>query len=979
MPLPIAVLAGSAPERVDYVHDVAPMLKAHCASCHSGAEPAGNLDLTSAKSLARVIVPGQPDKSQLVIRLLGTDGNPRMPMGFAPLSDAQIGQIKSWISQGASTTGVVKPPHWAYVTPVRPPLPVVKNVKWARNPIDRFVLAKLEKEGLKPSLEAPRETLLRRVTLDLTGLNPTPSEIDAFLADKRPDAYERVVDRLLAKPQYGEHMARGWLDLARYADSDGYEKDLKRTAWKYRDWVIEAFNRNEPFDFFTIDQLAGDLLPNPSMDQLVATGFNRNTMMNLEGGVDQAEAHFNVVLDRVGTTGTVFLGSTIQCARCHDHKYDPFTQKDFYQLAAFFSNAEIDPVGSKAIGEEKWYEPQIEVPSPEQAAQRSKLRQELVAANQSLKVAAEALAPEREKWVQAAKAVPAAPLSGAVSVPAGETAKVLPDGSIRVEGENLGQAVYELTAKVPVGRTTGIRLEALPDSTLALNGPGRATSGNFILTKFEASFDGKPLPIREAAVDFTQPGYSAAATLDDDPNSGWALYGQIGKPHDAVYELASPLMTSGELKIKLSMTSSEWPQHTIGRFRLSLMEAEHPTQYAIPAEVRTLLTAGPDDPRVAAFYQTVSPTLVPLRVARDGKQTALNQLQAQIPTALVLRDKPATGPLKTNVHIRGEFLSKGAEVTACSPAFLPAMASSLPANRLGLAKWIVDPRNPLTARVEVNRLWEGVFGRGIVETSEDFGTQGSPPTHRELLDWLATEFIARKWNMKSMLKLIVTSATYRQSSVASAALMSRDPSNALLARGPRYRLEAEAIRDISLQSGGVLSLKVGGPSVFPLQPDGTWDSPYSGESWMTSNGENRFRRGIYTFWKRTAPYPSFAAFDATTRESCTVRRIRTNTPLQALAMLNDAAIMDAAHGLARRMQGTTGDDGRRLAFGFRCTTGRWPGVAERDRLVALLKKLRSRYAGDPTAAKKMKATPESAAWTMAANVLLNLDETITKE
>ncbi len=679
-----------------------------------------------------------------------------MPMGLPALSATDTDAIKAWIKAGASFDKGAPRKHWAYIAPVKPKVPELRST-WVHNPIDAFVLARLKDEHLRPSPEASRETLIRRVTLDLTGLPPTPQEVDAFVFDRRADAYDRLVDRLLASPHYGEKQAQGWLDLARYADTDGYEKDLRRTNWKYRDWVIDAFNRNLPYDQFTIDQIAGDMLPDATVDDRIATGFNRNTMFNREGGVNQQEAHFAVVEDRAETTATVWLGSTLGCARCHDHKYDPFLQRDYYKMVAFYNNTQVYPEGPQDVGEEKWFEGALSLPTPEQKSDQTRLVAKIASLQAEIKASA-----------------------------------------------------------------------------------------------------------------------------------------------------------SKEKSAELAAT-----------------------------------------------------------------QKQLDALNGQIQTALTLAEKPVSGPLTEWVRHRGEFTSRTEQVTAGTPGVLPPLKTAR-ADRLALAKWLVAKDNPLTARVEVNRLWEECFGRGIVETSEDFGTRGSPPTHPELLDWLACKFMSEDWNLKSMLRLIVTSATYRQSSDATPLLIERDPRNLLLARGPRFRLDAETIHDEALAASGLLSPKIGGPSVYPSQPEGIWDSPYSGDRWTLSQGDDRYRRGLYTFWKRTAPYPAYMAFDATSRETCTVRRIRTNTPLQALALLNDDFMMQASRALGKRMQRAGTNDPARLTEGFRFCTARRPKPAELTRLKALLVKLKTRYSERPKDAAKLGADPSDAAWVLVGNVLLNLDETITK-
>lgn len=980
---------GNGAAAINFATDILPVLKGRCESCHAGSSAAAGLDLTTAAGVKKGGVSGSlfnlkaPGSSLLLARLRGDGGKDRMPVGYAPFTPEQMDLFKRWIEAGASTE-MVQTKHWAYVKPVRPPIPAVKNKAWVRNPIDAFVLAKLEKAGLKPSPQASREMMIRRVTLDLTGLPPTPKEIDAFLADKSPQAYDKVVDRLLASSQYGARQARPWLDLARYADSDGYEKDLRRSAWKYRDWLVDAFNKNLPYDEFTVEQLAGDMLPNPTMDQLVATGFNRGTMMNLEGGVDQEEAHFNVVLDRVGTTATVWMGSTLQCARCHDHKYDPFSQKDFYKMYAFFGNSVINPRGDASIGERKFYESEISVPSPEQTARVVALEAKVASLQKAVTAKTPELAAAQADWEKAAL-IPATwdvlePLK--VSSTDGSTLTVRDDKSIFVSGVNPATDSYTVKGTVVAQGANALRIETLPEDSLAYKGPGRATSGNFILTKVVVKSRGKDVPLKSVYSDFVQQGYNIERVLAGDVNSGWAIVPATGQSHSLYVETEG--MPGGPVEVTLEFRSPQWANHNLGNFRLSTTKTAHPEALYVPPAIQRMVAkavrSDEEKAQIASYYALISPVTRPVQKELDQTRADLAAVKAEIPTTLVMRDKPAKGPLTAYVHNRGEFLNPTELVTADTPAVLPPMPSTLPKNRLGLARWMVSKDNPLTARVEANRMWELYFGRGIVETSEDFGTQGSRPSNPELLDWLATEFMARKWDMKAMTRLIVTSATYRQTSDATPLLMSKDPQNILLARGPRFRMEAEMIRDTALATAGMLNLKLGGPPVFPVQPPNVWDSPYSGEQWMESDGANKYRRGLYTFWKRTATYPAFMAFDAMSREECTVRRIRTNTPLQALEMLNDEAMMQAAKGLAKRLQSEAGAGlTARVVYGFRLTTGRRPLPAETARIEALYGKLVQRYKTDPASAKKLGKSADQAAWTMVANVLLNLDETITKE
>lgn len=994
---PYAVLlAQPGAQKVSYGRDVAPILKTHCYSCHSGAGAAAGLDLTASKGLLKggnsglAIVAGKPDSSLLMQRILGKGGKPQMPMGLPPLSADEMQTIRDWIAQGAHADSTVYR-HWAYVAPVRPKVPALKS-SWVRNPIDAFVLAKMKEAGLHPSPEASKETLIRRVSLDLTGLPPTLAEIDAFLADKRPDAYERLVDRLMASPHYGERMAREWLDLSRYADTDGFEKDLNRVAWKYRDWVIDAYNQNMSYRDFVIDQIAGDMLPNATLDDKIATGFERNTMMNLEGGVDQAEAHFEVIRDRVDTTATVFLGSTLQCAKCHDHKYDPFTQRDYYKMAAFFSNTMMHPYGDAGVGEQKWFEGSIPAPSPSQAAELARLQAEIKVLEGEVDKVDPAVYAQ---WQKDAAEPPTfvTPKPSSVASANGATLTVQEDGAILASGKSPDTDTYTITLPASSSAVYGFRIEALPDESLPSKGPGRAGNGNFVLNGVSAGYREPPRPIRTepgpsdtstvrpvfAVADYSQPDYDPSKLTLPKTDNGWAVNFQQGRPHELRIGLPGAVPAGVPVTLTLTQTS-QYPKHVLGHFRISEITSAGAGGAVPDAIAQVLKKTGrtpAEEQLVRNTFLATRADLWPVRKALASKRDALAALQSQIPTALTLEEKPDKELPFCYVRNRGQFLSPTDKVIAGTPAILPPLPPGRP-DRLALAKWLVSPTNPLTARVEVNRMWERFFGRGIVETSEDFGTRGSRPTHPELLDWLAVEFMHNGWNMKAINRLIVTSSTYRQSSAATPALEEKDPFNLLLARGPRFRMEAEMIHDAALADGGLLSLKVGGPSVMPYQPNGIWDSPYSGEQWMPSKGEDAYRRGIYTFLKRTAPYPAYLALDATSRESCTVRRIITNTPLQALELLNDKLMMQAAHGLALQMQQAAGTDAQRVALGFRICTARYPKPAEEARLQSLLAKLETRYQQDPKAVAAFGRTYRDAAFTMVGNVLLNLDETITK-
>lgn len=981
----IAQGASTKETTVSFQTDIAPIIKAHCLSCHGSDQGSGGLNLSSGKSLAKgggsgpVVVPGDPAKSVLLTRLKGLGGMPQMPLGFKPLTAAQIALVEKWILEGADTSDAGPAVHWAYQKPKRPALPPVTDKAWVKNPIDAFVLARLEKEGLSPSREADRETLIRRASLDLTGLPPTLDEIDAFLKDRSPNAYEKVVDRLLASPHYGERMARPWLDLARYADSNGYEKDERRVMWPWRDWVINAYNHNMPFDEFTVEQLAGDMLPNATQDQIVATGFNRNTMQNREGGVDQQEALFEVLIDRLSTTSTVWMGSTLACARCHDHKYDPFTQKDFYEFLAIFNNVDYEMSGDKSVGEEKLNEPTYRVITPALQAEMDAAAVELKAAQEDLARETPERAASRQAWVkQLAKPwMTPAPIA-AESL--GGTLKIEADGLVRAEGASPDKPVYTITYRPEAGTIRALRIEAVSHETLPMRGPGRSDGGNFVLSRVEAKINGRTVRLASPRASFVQGGYSVDGVLDDNAETGWAIYPSAGRNHVLIVELSEPLEVSAGDTLAITLThGSQYPQHGLGAFRIQFGDLEHASEFAVDPSVAVLCRTRPEDPALIAAFRNQSQAMEKERSRAAKAEQHVRDINAAIPTTLVMRDRPATGPLKANLHIKGAFVSKGEEVEANIPGFLSAVPIAQPVNRLSLAKWLVHRDNPLTARTQVNRFWEMFFGRGIVESTEDLGTQASPPSHPELLDWLAVEFMDKGWDTKAVIKTIVMSATYRQSSAADRSLLEQDPNNILLARGPRFRMEAEMIRDNAYSVAGILNEKVGGPSVMPSQPEGIWSSPYNGDQWKQSMGVEANRRGLYTFWKRTAPYPSFLALDATSREACTVRRIRTNTPLQALALLNDDAMMTAARGLSRRMLAEAEGSSRdRVIYGFRLCTGRPPTEAEATRLVAFFTQMKLTYGAKTDEAAKLGSSPDEAAWTMVANVLLNLDETLTK-
>jgi mono/diheme cytochrome c family protein len=1007
--------AQSPQTTVEFIRDVQPILQTHCYECH-GAKKSKNglrLDLRAAAlkggDSGVAIVAGDSEHSLLVRRIRGLDGDDQMPKDKDPLTAAQIALIRAWIDQGAvwpeqpgaAAAAAAEPQtkHWAYIKPVAAHVPEVRNTAWARNDIDRFVLARLEKEGLSPSPEAAFETLVRRVSLDLVGLPPTLAELDAALADAaangRDAAYEHVVDRLLKSPHYGERWARPWLDLARYADSHGYEKDRLRVMWKYRDWVIDAFNADMPFDRFTIEQIAGDMLPDATEAQRIASGFHRNTMLNQEGGIDVEEQRWETLVDRVNTTATVWLGSTLGCAQCHDHKYDPFTQRDYYRTLAFFENVEYTIAG-QAGGDRYANEPQISLPTPEQEARRKTLQEDLDRQNASLRAESPARTLAQTRWEQAVVAAERwwIPLTiDRFESSGGSSHERLDDRSVLVAGENPASNTYTMTARAPIAAVTAIRIEALPDARLPGGGPGRDRYGNFVLNGFSVA-TGASEPVRLTSVKVDD----GSAAIE---NFRWGIdatrdpSGRVRR--QAVFVAARPFAAAGA-PLRISIKTIAPVGQALGRFRVSVTASRSPLRVVdVSARLRpALLTPRakrtPQQAKdLAAQFRAVSPIFKPTRDRIDALQKSLRDLG--IVTAMVMKEKAAYDRPSTWVRRRGNFLDRTEQVYAAVPSFLPGLPEDVMPNRLGLARWLVDARNPLTPRVTVNRAWEQFFGRGLVETSEDFGSQGAAPSHLELLDWLAVTFVEQGWHLKRLHREIAMSAAYRQSSAVVPALAERDPYNRLLARGPRFRVEAEMVRDIALTASGLLSEKLGGPSVFPPQPDGIWQNPYSSDRWIPSTGEDRYRRGLYTFIRRTAPYPAFTTFDSTSREACTVRRVRTDTPLQALTTLNDAAFFEAARALARRMIAepaiAAGADAVhvRATHGFRLVTSRLPKPQELERIMAAYRQQLEQFRANPErAAQTIERyamagvdAPEQAAWTLVANALLNLDETITKE
>ncbi len=999
---------------IDFARDIEPILIKRCSECHGPDQQKSNLRLDSraaalkaGKSGSLALVAGQPDASELMKRITSTDNDEVMPPKGGRLTENEVVTMRQWIADGAVWPEVDVTKHWAFQRPNRPEPPKVSDARWAKNEIDRFILARLEKEGLKPQPEADRYTLARRVHLDLTGLPPTWEQVHAFVNDTSPAAYERLVDRLLASPHDGEHMARGWLDLARYADSNGYQVDLARSIWPYREWVINAFNRNQPFDQFTIDQLAGDLLANPTLEQKIATGFNRNTKINDEGGGDAEEYRVKAVKDRVATVGTAWLGLTLNCAECHTHKYDPITHDDYYQFYAFFNNTTDG--GNYSVA------PTIEVPKPDLSETISYVSSRLEQTKHALVAATNALAAEQRQWEKlAAKSGDVWKVLNLTNTysTGGSSYTNLPDGSVLGTGVNPIYDTITVHADTELKGITGVLLEVLPDPSLPKNGPGRwGASGNFILDEF--SFSAAPLHgarpaetnqfFAKATADWEQLYYRAEHAVDRNPNTGWAIGPRFGQRHFLIAELKQPVGFKRGSRLSFRFDHYHGNSHCVGRFRISVTtEKNSDALWPVPDEIRSVLATkasrrtSEQSHQLADYFATASPTIRSLGRERIRLEQRLKELTSPKSTTLVMQERTNAQPRQTYVHLRGDFLTKGKDVNAGVPAVFPPLPANQLTNRLALAKWLVDPANPLTARVTVNRFWERCFGTGLVKTSEDFGRQGETPSHPELLDWLATEFIRTGWDVKAMEKLIMMSATYRQDAATDATRLERDFYNRLLSRGPRFRMDAEMIRDQALAVSGLLNPKLGGPSVYPQQVPNLWKEigflrPEIGmDEWPVSEGPDLYRRAIYTFWRRVCTYPTFATFDAPSRDVCVSRRPRTNTPLQALAGLNEPTLLEAARAFAQRILRDGGANDRdRLTFAFRICAGREPTVQELTRLRSFLDQQLKSFRRDRTSAEtllKVSAAPlpsdtdarQLAAWMMVANVLFNLDETLTK-
>ena len=943
------VTASAEVGKIQFNESVRPLLNKHCVACHGGVKKAGGLSflarhsaLAEGKSGLHAIVPGNPDMSHLLERVVSDDPDEHMPPAEhgSALSNDEVATLRQWIAEGAEWQN-----HWAFEPPVRAPLPEVSDPDWCQTSIDRFVLNRLDEEGLKPSPQAEKATLLRRVCFDLTGLPPTIDQLDRFLADSRKDAFAHAVDELLDAPEFGERWAAMWLDLARYADSEGLGVDSRRDTWAYRDWVIDAFNRNLPFDQFTIEQLAGDLLPSPTIDQWVATAFHRQTQSNGEGGTDDEEFRVAAVLDRTSTTWEAFQGVTFGCVQCHSHPYDPIANDEFYKFTAFFNNTADADLG------DHW--PQLRVPSDRSDYARAKeLRDRAV-------VISEELTAEGRKriahtvWISpSAEEVTAFSTGNGVRMIAkGSASEFLAEGNIAAGTEY----AFEFSPPEALSSVTALRIDQMPvDEERALHTPewGGILSRISLLVKAPGAAEFVPVGLAEVVGDEADPVYDPNESLKEG-ESGFGAMSKIFQRRACVVLPMQPIQLEKGAVLQLKLRHDV---QALGAFPLVTQRG--------------------------AFSVTDQPQWTEFASAREWNKLREEFADAQrklreIPGSMVpvMQERPAHLQRETRIFNRGNWLEKGEIVGADVPAFLPPLPENVPKDRLALARWLVSRDNPLTARVAVNRFWEQLFGYGIVLTLEDFGAAGEKPSHPELLDWLALHFRDDlQWNVKALLRDIVTSAAYQQTAAASASLHERDPQNRLFARGPRKRVKAEMVRDFALAASGQLTRKQHGAPVRPPIPDGVW-KPFAADPWEAAEDAERYRRSIYVYWKRSIPFPAFSTFDAPSRELCNQRRLPSNTPLQALVTLNDPVFVEAANALAERMSAHSPDLERQMCFGYRACTSHEPDAPRMAELVKLHSRLIEAYRNDKPEGitNYNEATLRS-----VATVLLNLDESLTK-
>ncbi len=981
-------LHAASTSSIDFNRDIRPLLADNCYQCHGpdAAKRKAGLRLDQREGvLAKLesgdvaVVPGKPAESKLLRMVASEKDDERMPPAKTGkrLSPEQIALLSRWVGEGAPWKS-----HWSYIAPERPSLPSVKDSRWPRNEIDRFVLARVEKEGLQPSAEADKRTLARRLTLDLTGLPPTIDEVDAFLADTNPDAYDKLVDRLLATESYGERMAVPWLDLARFADSDGYHADVPRSMWQYRDWVIRAFNRNQPFDRFVTEQLAGDLLPDATVEQRVATAFNRNGMSSTEGGADPDEYLNKYVTDRVNTFGTVFLGSSIQCAECHNHKYDPFTQREYYQIYDFFNRIPERGLDSDPAP------PFVKLPTEKQTRDLESARAEAKSLAkrhaEAMDGASDAFDKAQREW----ETRTVADLAGTAGLHPGEwtaagpfVSKDAPEAKLafaREFGPETGKA-FDAAAKFGDGKIGWTPHPEWKD------GVAQGLSGDFGATYLHRT-------IRSDAARTVVLFLGSDDALKVWVNGKEVLAKDIGRGVAPNQDEAKAELVAGDNDVLLKVVNYGGG----AGFYFSTDRAAGDEKVRAIRELARKPAAERNAEQTAQlrkfFRETEVPEIRKLAADLAAAKKREGEIDGGIPSLRVMEDSGEARP--SNIRIRGDYRAKGDRVFADVPtSCLPPARYAGRTNRLDLARWVVDPANPLTSRVAVNRFWGMFFPNSIVKTANEFGTNGELPSHPELLDWLAREFVDGGWDTKALVKRIVTSATYRQASRVTPELVARDPQNRLLARGPRFRLPAEMMRDNALAIGGLLVRKIGGPSVRPYQPPGLWEEKmFAGNKYEVGMGDEVYRRSLYTLWKRTVPNPTLQTFDAPDRALCSVTRPSTCTPLQAFVTMNDVTYVEAARNFAQRIlrEVPSGDTAARLRFALSTALARPPTADEVRTLSRMLDDVRAAYASDEKAADSLtklgqsKRPPDArvaelAAWTGVASVILNLDETATRE
>jgi hypothetical protein len=979
------------PATIDFNRDVRPILSDNCFFCHGPDKNKRKADLrldtrdglfTAIEKTRFPAVAGHPEQSEIYKRIITADDDERMPdpKSGKHLTDREIAVLKRWIEQGAQFKG-----HWAYIKPVKSQIPELKSQ--IANPVDAFLLAKLQEHHLNFSKEADRATLIRRLYFDLLGLPPTPAQVDAFVNDPSPGAYDALVDQLLANPHFGERMAVYWLDLVRFADTIGYHSDTPRDITPYRDWVINAFNSNMPFDQFTIEQLAGDLLPNATVQQKVASGYNRLLQTTEEGGAQPKEYLAKYNADRVRNFASVWMAGTMGCCECHDHKFDPYTAKDFYSMAAFFADVREPGVGKR--------EPGMPVPDDRQAAELARLESQVAPTRKNLDTQTPELASAQQIWETSLadyRTIDWTPLTVVdVTAQSGAFPKFAADQIVSITRTVPDKDVYTVRVKTTLKGITALRLDALTEKVAAKITPaGRAPDGQFILTGFIATQGDAPVPLAVPTASNNFPATALWSTTAD----------QTKEDHYAVFEIKEPVGDGKESLLTITLRFEAGKKHVLGRFKLSATAAAPPVRAIkgkeLPKEIVTLLKTDrakrtpPQADKVAAYFRSITPLLDPVRAQLAANEKSRDEFLKTVPRSLIA---VADAPQVVRILPRGNWNTDAGEVvTPAVPHFLPQIDKKDRQTRLDLANWTVSKENPLTARVVVNRLWKLFYGTGLSKSLEDLGSQGEWPTHPELLDYLACDFQEHNWDVKRMIRLLVTTRAYRQSSYASPELKELDPFNRLFARQARFRLDAEFVRDNALSVAGLLTDRIGGDSVKPYQPASHWEFlNFPTRTWVHDKGANEYRRGLYTHWQRSFLHPSLVNFDAPSREECTAERPRSNTPQQALTLLNDPTYTEAARVFAQRIltECKSPELSTQLTWAWRTALSRNPKPEELQVLTALYTKHKSEYTDDPKAAVSLATAGEApttinldpielAAWISVSRTILNLHETITR-